>query len=133
MSTRKVAFQHTIEYEVVNTSNLFHPQNWALLSVGKIEDARRFVVVDANVEKHHGAAIRAYFEYHHVDAPLFPAERKTRRSITTSLSRMNSISFPSIAATSRSLPSAAACLPIWWGSWRQVIVAECPTSKFRPH
>lgn len=81
MSTRKVTFQHTIEYEVVNTSNLFHPQNWALLSVGKIEDARRFVVVDANVEKHHGAAIRAYFEYHHVEARfvIFPGgeENKT--------------------------------------------------------
>jgi 2-epi-5-epi-valiolone synthase len=44
MSTRKVTFQHTIEYEVINTANLFHPQNWALLSVGKIEDARRFVL-----------------------------------------------------------------------------------------
>lgn len=81
MSTRKVTFQHTIEYEVVNTSNLFHPQNWALLSVGKIEDARRFVVVDANVEKHHGAAIRAYFEHHHVEARfvIFPGgeENKT--------------------------------------------------------
>ena len=70
MSTRKVTYQHTIEYEVINTSGLFHPQNWALLSVGKIEDARRFVVVDANVEKHHGAAIRAYFDFHHVDARI---------------------------------------------------------------
>lgn len=70
MSTRKVTFQHTIEYEVINTSNLFNPQNWALLSVGKIEDTRRFVVVDTNVEKHHGAALRAYFDYHHVDAKI---------------------------------------------------------------
>ena len=70
MSTRKVTFQHTIEYEVIDTSNLFHPQNWALLSVGKIEDTRRFVVVDANVEKHHSAAIRAYFDYHHVEAKI---------------------------------------------------------------
>ena len=70
MTTRKVTYQHTIEYEVINTSGLFHPQNWALLSVGKIEDARRFVVVDANVEKYHGAAIRAYFDFHHVDARI---------------------------------------------------------------
>lgn len=70
MSTRKVTFQHTIEYEVINTSNLFHLQNWALLSVGKIEDTHRFVVVDANVEKYHGAALRAYFDYHHVDAKI---------------------------------------------------------------
>lgn len=81
MSTRKLTFQHTIEYEVINTSNLFHTQNWALLSVGKIEDTRRFVVVDANVEKHHGEAIRAYFDYHHVEARIvtFPGgeENKT--------------------------------------------------------
>jgi len=81
MSKRKITFQHTIEYEVVNTSNLFHPQNWALLSVGKIEDTRRFVVVDANVEKHHSAAIRAYFDYHHIEARIvaFPGgeEHKT--------------------------------------------------------
>ena len=81
MTTRKVTYQHTIEYEVINTSGLFHPQNWALLSVGKIEDARRFVVVDANVEKYHGAAIRAYFDFHHVDARIviFPGgeENKT--------------------------------------------------------
>ena len=81
MSTRKVTYQHTIEYEVINTSGLFHPQNWALLSVGKIEDARRFVVVDANVDKHHGAAIRAYFDFHNVDARIvtFPGgeENKT--------------------------------------------------------
>lgn len=81
MSTRKITFQHTIEYEVINTSNLFHPQNWALLSVGKIEDTRRFVVVDANVEKHYSDAIRAYFAYHHVDAKIvtFPGgeENKT--------------------------------------------------------
>lgn len=81
MSTRKVTYQHTIEYEVINTSGLFHPQNWALLSVGKIEDARRFVVVDANVDKHHGDAIRAYFDFHNVDARfvVFPGgeENKT--------------------------------------------------------
>ncbi len=81
MSTRKITYQHTIEYEVINTSGLFHPQNWALLSVGKIEDARRFVVVDANVDKHHGAAIRAYFDFHNMDARIvtFPGgeENKT--------------------------------------------------------
>jgi 3-dehydroquinate synthetase len=71
MNTRKVTFQHTIEYEIINTSNLFHPQNWALLSVGKIEDTRRFVVVDANVEKHHGQALRAYFDHHHIEARIY--------------------------------------------------------------
>ncbi|MBL8103334.1 MAG: sedoheptulose 7-phosphate cyclase [Anaerolineales bacterium] len=80
MSTRKVTFQHTIEYEVINTANLFHPQNWALLSVGKIEDARRFVVVDANVEKYHAKAIREYFAHHHVEAKIvvFPGDEENK-------------------------------------------------------
>lgn len=80
MSARRVAYRHTIEYEVVNASNLFHPQNWALLSAGRIEDARRFVVVDANVEKHHSAAIRNYFAYHHVEAKIvaFPGGEESK-------------------------------------------------------
>ncbi len=81
MSTRRVTYQHTIEYEVINTSNLFHPQNWALLSVGKIEDSRRFVVVDSNVEKYFSAEIRNYFSHHHIEARIvtFPGgeENKT--------------------------------------------------------
>lgn len=81
MHTRRVAFQHVIEYEVINTTNLFHPQNWALLSAGRIEDARRFVVVDSNVEKHYSAAIREYFAYHNVQVKIvtFPGgeENKT--------------------------------------------------------
>ena len=80
MSTRKVTFQHTIEYEVINTSNLFHPQNWALLSVGKSEDTRRFIVVDANVEKNYSAAIRDYFAHHHVEAKIvvFPSGEESK-------------------------------------------------------
>ena len=46
---RRVTYQHTIEYEVVNAPDLFHPQNEALLSLGRIENGRRFVVVDSNV------------------------------------------------------------------------------------
>ena len=80
MSTRKVIFQHTIEYEVINTSNLFHLQNWALLSVGKNEDTRRFIVVDANVEKNYSAAIRDYFAHHHVEAKIvvFPSGEESK-------------------------------------------------------
>lgn len=81
MHTRQVIFQHSIEYKLVTTSNLFQPQNWALLSTGRIEDARRFVVVDGNVAKYYSGEIRKYFEYHHVDAKIvtFPGgeENKT--------------------------------------------------------
>jgi 3-dehydroquinate synthase len=80
MSTRRVAYQFPIEYEVIHTANIFHPQNWALLSVGKIEDARRFVVVDANVEKHYAGAMRAYFDYHHIEARIvaFPGGEENK-------------------------------------------------------
>lgn len=81
MGTRHVTYQHTIEYEVINTSNLFHPQNWALLSAGRIEDARRFIVVDSNVERHYSAEIWNYFSHHHIEAKIitFPGgeENKT--------------------------------------------------------
>ncbi len=70
--TQRVSYQHTIEYEVVNSPNLFHRQNPALLSVGKVADARRFVVVDSNVENYYSAAIRDYFAYHHVEAKIVP-------------------------------------------------------------
>jgi 3-dehydroquinate synthase len=81
MDTRRITYQHTIEYEVVKTSNIFHPQNYALLSVGKTKSARRLIVVDANVEIHHAAAIRDYFAHHQVEAKIvsFPGgeENKT--------------------------------------------------------
>jgi 2-epi-5-epi-valiolone synthase len=81
MFKRRVTHQYTIEYEVVNTPNLFHPQNRALLSAGKIENSRRFVVVDSNVERHYGAEIRKYFAQRQVEAKIvtFPGgeENKT--------------------------------------------------------
>lgn len=81
MGTKRVTYQYTIEYEVLNTTRLFHPENWALLSVGKIEDARRFIVVDSNVEKYYSTEIRDYFSHHHIEAKIvtFPGgeENKT--------------------------------------------------------
>ena len=78
---RRVTYQHTIEYEVVNAPDLFHPQNEALLSLGRIENGRRFVVVDSNVERHYSAQIRNYFLHHKVEAKIitFPGgeENKT--------------------------------------------------------
>ena len=94
MATRHVTYQHTIEYEVINTSQLFHPQNWALLSVGRIEDARRFVVVDSNVEKHYSAEIRNYFSHHHIEAKIitFPGgeENKTVEHFLSILRELDS-------------------------------------------
>ena len=79
--TRRVTHPHTIEYEVVNTQNIFDPQNVALLSAGKIKDSRRFIVVDSHVEKHYGSAMRKYFAHHGVEIKVvtFPGgeENKT--------------------------------------------------------
>jgi 2-epi-5-epi-valiolone synthase len=94
MQTRRVTHPQIIEYEVISTSNLFHPQNWALLSVGKIEDARRFVVLDENVAKHYASAIRDYFAHHHVEAKIvtFPGgeENKTMEHFLTIVRELDS-------------------------------------------
>ena len=78
---RHVSYQNPIAYEVVNAPHLFHPQNTALLSVGKIKNARRFVVVDEHVERHYGDEMRNYFAHHQVEAKIvvFPGgeENKT--------------------------------------------------------
>ena len=70
--TWRVTHQHTIEYEVVNSPNRFHPQNLSLLSAGKTQNARRFVVVDTTVYKNHASQIRSYFESHQIEAQIYP-------------------------------------------------------------
>ena len=91
---RRVAYQHTIEYEVVNAPNLFHPQNPALLSVGRIENGRRFVVVDSNVERIYSAEIRSYFSHHQVEAKIitFPGgeENKTMENYLSTVRELDS-------------------------------------------
>jgi 3-dehydroquinate synthetase len=69
---RQVTYQHTITYEIVNCTNLFDPSNPALLSVGRVTGARRFVVVDSNVEKYNAPAIRNYFHKNQVEARIIP-------------------------------------------------------------
>lgn len=96
VSKWRVTFQRLIEYEILNTPNLFHPENDALLSVGKIENARRFVVVDGNVERCYSAEIRNYFEYHGVDTKIitFPSGEENK-SIENYLSILGELdSFP---------------------------------------
>lgn len=66
----KVTCQRLIEYEIVNAPHLFHPQNESLLSVGRVENARRFVVVDGNVAKYYLAEIQGYFKAHQIDAKI---------------------------------------------------------------
>lgn len=69
---RRVKYQYTIDYEIVSCFNLFDPLNTALLSMGKLDHARRFVVVDSNVLKYFSAAISNYFVQNHIDARIVP-------------------------------------------------------------
>jgi 3-dehydroquinate synthetase len=67
---RRVTYQHTIEYEIVNSPNLFSPENPVLLSGGRIQNARRFVVIDGNVQRFYTPQIDDYFAYHQVEAKI---------------------------------------------------------------
>lgn len=77
----RVSYQRPIEYEIIDAHNLFHPQNEALLSVGKVAGGRRFVVVDGNVARYYAEQIHGYFAHHRIDAKIvvFPGgeENKT--------------------------------------------------------
>lgn len=80
MNKWRVSYQKPIEYEVVTCPDIFNPQNDALASVGKLENTRRFVVVDGNVDTHYSTVIRDYFKYHHIDAKIltFPSGEKNK-------------------------------------------------------
>ncbi len=76
----RVRYQRPIEYEVANCQDIFNPENDALISVGRSRDARRFVIVDENVEKYFSTQIRDYFDFHKIDARvlLFPSGEKNK-------------------------------------------------------
>lgn len=59
-----------IAYDVIKTPGLFDAGNSRLLDFGRREEGRRFVVIDANVDRLHGAAIRAWFVAHGIDARI---------------------------------------------------------------
>jgi 3-dehydroquinate synthetase len=69
---RRVSYQHTIEYEIVNSPDLFSLKNLALLSGGRVENARRFVVIDSNVQKHYESEICNYFASHQIEVRVVP-------------------------------------------------------------
>lgn len=70
ITKRRVNYQQTIEYEVVTSAHLFQPENTSILSVGKTENARRFVVLDENIEKYYGDEIYNYFRHHQIEAKI---------------------------------------------------------------
>lgn len=68
----RVSHVRRIEYDLVKAPDLFDPGNDALLSIGRIREGRRFVVVDEQVARHHGRRIAAYFDAHGVRARIVP-------------------------------------------------------------
>ena len=92
----RVVCQHPIQYDIVNAPHLFDPQNDALLSIGKVEGARRFVVVDANIDRLCSGAIRNYFAQHQIEAKIvtFPGG-EPQKSVQSYLSILGELdSFP---------------------------------------
>lgn len=71
----QVRTQYTIAYDVIRAPHLFAASNDTLLAWLGRAGGRRFVVLDAEVDRHHGAGIRNWFVRHDVDAciAVFPA------------------------------------------------------------
>lgn len=80
MKRWKISHQRTIEYEVVNCENVFDVRNEALLSAGKKENTRRFILVDENVDKYFSKEIREYFNVHAIETRImvFPSGEENK-------------------------------------------------------
>lgn len=66
----RISCARRIAYDVIEAPQLFHPQNRALLSAGRVESGRRFIVVDRNFARHHADEMYTYFAHHGVDARI---------------------------------------------------------------
>ena len=65
-----VSHQRPIEYDIVSASNLLDPDNTALLSCGRSNPGRRFIVIDEQVAQHCSAALDVYFTHHRIDTRI---------------------------------------------------------------
>jgi 3-dehydroquinate synthase len=65
----QVRTQRPIAYDVIESPHLFDPASAALLAFGR-PGGRRFVVVDAEVARHYGTTIRAFFDRHRIEARI---------------------------------------------------------------
>jgi 3-dehydroquinate synthase len=76
----QISYRRTIEYEVVSCENIFDVQNEALLSIGKKENTRRFIIVDENVDKYFSKQIREYFNAHQIETKIvvFPSGEENK-------------------------------------------------------
>ena len=133
MNSWHISHQRNIEYEVVNCQNIFHPENEALLSVGKGANTRRFVIVDENVDRYFSQTMRDYFNSHKIDTKIlvFPSGEQNKSVgnylwILRELDKfpINRRDEPIIALAEVSSQIYPVLLPA-------VIVAECRTSKYQ--
>ena len=86
----QVRAQRPIAYDVIKTPGLFDADNRALLDFGRQAGGRRFVVVDGNVARLHGKAIRDWFAGNGIEARVvvFPGgEEHKNIEITQDLLR----------------------------------------------
>ncbi len=66
----RIRHQRPIAYDIVEAPRLFDPQNRALLSLGRLEGGRRFVVIDRNVARHCADDPQTYFAHHGIEARI---------------------------------------------------------------
>ncbi len=92
----RMKYQYTIDYEIISAPNLFDPHNPALLSVGKLDQARRFIVVDSNVLSYFSAAINNYFFKNHIETKIVPfASGEEHKTVESYLSLVRELdAFP---------------------------------------
>jgi 3-dehydroquinate synthetase len=95
-STWHVSYRRPIEYDIEEAQDLFNPENYALLSQGRVENARRLVVVDSNVYRYTSVKLRNYFAHHHIDVKIVPfAGGEENKSVASYLSLIDElVSFP---------------------------------------
>lgn len=65
-----VRIERRMRWDVIETPDLFAPDNTQLLRYGRPDARRRFVVVDANVLALYGDRIRAWFHHHNLNARI---------------------------------------------------------------
>ncbi|TAL95879.1 MAG: iron-containing alcohol dehydrogenase [Rhodanobacter sp.] len=65
-----VSHRRRIEYDILSAPDLLDPGNPALLSSGRSNPGRRFVVVDEHVAQHCSAALDTYFAQHGIEARI---------------------------------------------------------------
>lgn len=68
----QVRAMRPVAYDIAYVDDIFDPANPALLSMGRVDGGRRFVVVDETVLGYHGARIRHYFAQQRIEACVLP-------------------------------------------------------------